>query len=685
MIKKKTILTTLMVLIAVFSGLFLQHTAKAEETVAKLEITAYPSKTTYMSGEELDLSDMVLTAVNTDGTKQVIADYRTEGYDNSKLGDQVVWIKYQSGMTSLMITVIPARVTNITQEDLNKDYITLTWKPVAGAYGYEVYSVGDNGYQSYIDISTSNRIVINDSSAVPHTYKVRAVYNTYGLSSYGEFSELYTTVKTPPTVTGLKVTATAVSSVTLAWDGLSNVTGYFIYRAPATSDKFTYIATSATASYTDTKAASGTGFRYKVCAYIHKDIYKGDFSQVVGTSTLPASPVLKYKAGDQKIRLTWKKITGASSYDIYIGDDVAGYTLLATNQGNENITFLAEKLKKDHTYTFYAVAKREYEGKVYESPASAKIKVQLVPIPDTSTEPKYYADQAAFKASQAYKSLEFFRKNVNYSKSIIIPGLINTNIDGFTSTRMCPQGITFAGDYLLLTAYDMASEENTVIYVMDKGTGTLKSTLILPVKAHAGGIVYDGTYVWVAVGTKVSAIPFTEIIAAAENGMPYTKISFIKTNKIGIAASYMTYYDDRLWVGSYDEQKPTKLYCYYVHDEDGELSLVEEGNIDMPNRVQGIVFTEDGYMILSRSCQLYKGLRGYMRQLDIYRPNLTEIFDGVHPLGDILHTIEMPSMNEEMALDGDYLYVNFESAAFANASYIVDRICAFPLDSILKK
>ena len=84
MIKKKTLLTTLMVIIVAFSGLFFHNTAKADETVTMLEITAYPSKTTYLSGEELDLSDMVLTAVKADGTKQTITDYRTENYDSSK-------------------------------------------------------------------------------------------------------------------------------------------------------------------------------------------------------------------------------------------------------------------------------------------------------------------------------------------------------------------------------------------------------------------------------------------------------------------------------------------------------------------------------------------------------------------------------------------------------------------------
>ncbi len=675
-------LAILLALSFIYSAFILPHIAKAEGSVTALEITTYPTKTTYMSGEELDFHDMVLTASYSDGTNRMISDYRIEGYDSGRLGDQVLWIKYQSLLTSVMVKVVPAKVSGVSQEDLNADYITLTWKPVAGATGYEVYRLEESGSESYVSNPVTNRMILFESPDVPHTFKVRAVYDISGTTHYGDFSEPYTTVRAPKATTGLKVTEITVSSVSLAWDEIPGVTGYLIYRAPATSGKYTYLASATTAAYIDKKATSGTGYRYKVCAYIHKDIYQGSFSPEVSISTLPASPVLKYKAGDQKVRFSWGKINGASSYNLYIGNDVSGYTLLTTNSST-NTTFLTHDLKSDYTYTCYAIAYREYEGKIYESPASEKIQVKFQQIYDTSTAPKYFANQKAFEASSAYKSLEFFRKHVDYSRSIVIPGLINTNINGFTSTRMCPQGITFAGDYLLMTAYDMASEENSVIYVMDKATGKLLTTLILPTMAHAGGIAFDGTYIWITVGKKASVFPFKEVTAAAESGKPYTEISFTKSCDVGITASYLTYYDGLLWVGSYDEVKATKLNSYYIHDEEQEISLVQEDSIMMPNRVQGVAFTEDGYLILSRSCQLYKGLRGYMRQLDIYRPDLTVIENGVFPLGDRISTVAMPSMNEEIALDGGYLFVNFESGAFAKASYIVDRISAFKLSAVL--
>ncbi|MDF2908779.1 MAG: hypothetical protein K0R34_4100, partial [Herbinix sp.] len=44
---------------------------------------------------------------------------------------------------------------------------------------------------------------------------------------------------------------------------------------------------------------------------------------------------------------------------------------------------------------------------------------------------------------------------------------------------------------------------------------------------------------------------------------------------------------------------------------------------------------------------------------------------------------EVPSMNEGIAIDGKYVYVLYESAAFQDASYKVDRISAFEVKKLL--
>ncbi|MHB8132427.1 MAG: hypothetical protein ACYDEX_26030, partial [Mobilitalea sp.] len=433
------------------------------------------------------------------------------------------------------------------------------------------------------------------------------------------------------------------------------------------------------------RVAAGTSYKYKVSAYTLEQTYLGSSSTVVETSTKPAKVALKYKLGDQKIRLTWAKIIGASSYDIYIGDDNNGYSLLTTKVANNSSSYIADGLVTGKDYSFYAIAHRNYNGVVYDSPVSNIKILTLNKIKETSTAAKLFSNSLDFKKSWAYKKLTFFRTNVKYTKSIVIPGLVTTNIGGFSSTAMCPQGITFAEDYLLLTAYDIASEENSVIYVMDKWSKELLTTLILPSKTHAGGISYDGTNIWVANGTKVSTIPFSEIETAAKEGDPYSYIKYNTTSALGITVSYISYYNKMLWVGSYNELQGTNMYGYSIDDKGTDPSLTKENRIYMPTRVQGIAFTSKGDLIISRSCQLYKGLRGYMRQIDVYKPDFSKDSNVYIPLGKRINTVAMPSMNEEIAVDGAYLYVNFESGAFNRASYQMDRISAFKLSSITKK
>lgn len=654
--------------------------------VTSIVIKQYPSKIIYGRGDSLDLSDMVVEGFYSDGTSSIITDYQISGFDSNTLGNQTVVISYQGQMAVFGVTVIPAQVKNLTVLSYNTNSITLTWDNIPGALRYEIYSYDEmTGGYVLAGSSIANTMSFSYPAASIHKFKVCAVEYIAGAESRGDFSEELTAATAPEALTGLIVTASAPASVSLSWNEAAGATGYLVYRSKEGTSDFILCGTTASASYIDEGLTSATGYQYKVYAYTYSQDYSGEASLPVDTSTTPAKMSVKYKMGDEKVRLTYTKVTGAAYYDIYIGDEISGFTLLTSRIASYKNNFIAEGLEIGQTYSFYAVARREYKGAVYESPASGLVTVDMQELEPTSTYGKYFLTEDDFLNSWAYAKIDFFNKNVDYSKSFIIPGLVTTNIDGFSSTAMCPQGITFAGNYLLQTAYDLNGEENSVIYVMDKKTKELLTTLILPSLTHAGGICYDGVNIWVPTGTKVSSIFFTDIEDAVASGDPYYYVEYNTTCSLGITASYLTYYKNKLWIGTYDELKATNMHSYIIKDKDTAPTLTLADTIVMPTRVQGAVFTSQGTLILSRSCQLRKGLRGYMRQLDVYRPNLTKSENGVIALGDLANTVEMPSMNEGIAIDGSYLYVLYESGAFKDASYIMDHICAFKLTSITKK
>ena len=651
-----------------------------------ITILQYPSKITYEKGESLDLSDLVVQGYFIDGTSAVISDYTVLGYDSNQVGNQTVVIYYQNKIASIGITVIPEKVTNVIVASHDTSSYTLTWDANSSAIRYEIYLIDEStGAASLLTSTSANSFFVNDKPGTIHSYQICAVENVLGIEYKGGFSEVCYAATNPEAVVSLAVSGVTTKSIDLTWSEVAGSTGYLIYRSPASEEEYSLVGTIDALSYTDENLSSGTGYNYIVYAYTLNDNYQGSPSPMVDTSTNPAMIRLKYKLGDEKIRFTWSKVTGATSYDLYMGDDVNGYTLLQTFNGDAAVTYIAEGLVTGSAYEFYALAHREYNGGIYDSPSTDIISVVMEEIEATSTTGKWFKTEAAFYKSWAYLKLTYFSKYVDYSRSYIIPGLETTNVGGFSSKTMCPQGVTFAEDYILVTAYDIAAEENSVIYVMDKETRELLTTLVLSSKPHVGGIAYDGYNVWVTNGSKVSSILFSDIEEAVESGEAYYYVDYNTVCPLGITTSYCTYYDGKLWVGTYNELKATKMYGYEINEIDTAPSLTKVNTIAMPTRVQGVAFTKKGTLILSRSCQLYKGLRGYMRQLDVYKPDFSQAVDGVIPLGDLANSVSMPSMNEGIAVDGAYLYVNFESGAFDKASYKVDRICAFKLTDIATK
>lgn len=653
-------------------------------SLSYIQMKQYPSKTIYYKGENIDLSDMVVEGVYSDGTSKVITDYSVSGFDSNLLGIQSIIINYQGQTAVFSVTVLPAKITNVAESGCSTTSFTLTWDAVSGVSNYEIYVYDDlTGDYVFTTTSVNNNVTLYFPSGTIHKVKICSAGYENGIEFKSEMSDPFTAATAPEVVTGLTSVENHSTSISLSWNRVDGATGYIIYRSPSSKNDYSFQAVSDTSNYTDKGLSSGTAYKYKVSAYTYDKAFYGAASSVIDTTTAPAKTVLKCKSGDQKVRLTYSKVKGATYYDIYTGNDTLGYTLLSTRKASNKSSCIYQDLIMGNTYSYYIVARRVYKGATYDSPLSDIVTVEIKKPEATSTQAKFYTTKSDFVKSWTYQNLKFFKKHVSYSKSIIIPGLITTNVGGFSSANMCPQGITFAGNYLLQTAYDLAGEENSVIYVINKSTKILITTLILPSKTHAGGISFDGVNVWVPYGKKLYSFQFSEVENAVASGNPYTNVTFNTTCTMPDTVSYLTYFYDKIWIGTYNECEGKNMYSYTIADKDTKPVLTQADIVAMPNRVQSVAFTNTGDLIISRSCQVSEGYRGYLHQIDVYTPNYTKTVNGVIQLGDLVNSVEMPSMNEGIAINGSYLYVTFESAAFKESIYKMDRICAFKLTSII--
>jgi hypothetical protein len=296
-----------------------------------------------------------------------------------------------------------------------------------------------------------------------------------------------------------------------------------------------------------------------------------------------------------------------------------------------------------------------------------------------------------FKSSAAYKNFTSFSSKLNLTYTNPIPGLINTNVNGSDCSSMVPQGICFAGNYLLVSAYDSNKQYNSVIYVVsntDPANRKYLTTLVLPNKSHAGGITYDGYNIWVSSDSKVGAFKYDKIRVVLASGARSSSISYISTPPVKTQSSFMTYYDGRLWVGNFNETSTGMLYGYKINSVSGSNPTLatSDRNFEVPDRTQGVSF-RDGKMILSRSYERSDELfDNYISEIRCYKPSWSSpTSTGLIYKNNAVSTLTLPPMVEGVFMASTYTYLLFESGAkeyYSTCPYPVDRICALNISSL---
>lgn len=297
--------------------------------------------------------------------------------------------------------------------------------------------------------------------------------------------------------------------------------------------------------------------------------------------------------------------------------------------------------------------------------------------------------------STGYRYSKEFEKTLNHYRtfesiyreecSTAIPGLAATDVMGSITNQMVPQGICVADDYMLVTAYDN-SGANSVVYVLSNQNPEerkLLTTIVLPDANHVGGIAYDGKRVWIAKSTtrKCSVIDYDVIQTAVQSGKSsYFLDEYTQNVECGVVASFLTYHDERIWVGTYSNRNSGKgtLRSYDVV-EGKQLKLMKREEITIPGFANGVSFMEnDGatYMAVSAS-------KGRYFHSDIYFYRVAKDLGSERNLYYNYGSCKFPPMAEELVCDGENTYFLFESSAtcystdkYTRCSYPVDRICA---------
>ena len=242
----------------------------------------------------------------------------------------------------------------------------------------------------------------------------------------------------------------------------------------------------------------------------------------------------------------------------------------------------------------------------------------------------------------------------NYERSVVMPGLYSVNLPEICAD-MVVQGFTKCGNVLLVSAYSKA-EENSILYMTDL-SGRLLRIVDLGFRAHTGGIAWDEEHdlLWVT-GPEgmVYAVRYSSLLDDSYQGEILVSFEAGLTNHVGDkVASFLTYEEGELFVGSYVNGAEGRLHRYDLSDPANPAPL---SSVMIPERIQGITFQRDmrtgeRFMLLSQSYQTEDShlLRfEYKEETEEYR--------------EPLESHVLPEGSEQIQMSAEGMYVLFESA-----------------------
>ena len=220
------------------------------------------------------------------------------------------------------------------------------WNAVDGAVKYWVYRSTDGKKFSYYD-STTKTSYTNNSTSIGSTYyyKVKAIGANGAKSDYS-VSKGIQRKPAAPTVSINR----SNGKPKLSWKAVSGAKKYWIYRS-TDGKNFKYWDSTTMTSYTNSGAASGTKYYYRVKAVAvvnGKNVVSAN-SSTKSLFTSLAKPSVSITTSNGKPKLTWKAVTGADKYYVYRSTDGENF---AYWDSTTNLTYINGGAVKDTKYYY---------------------------------------------------------------------------------------------------------------------------------------------------------------------------------------------------------------------------------------------------------------------------------------------------------------------------------------------
>lgn len=259
--------------------------------------------------------------------------------------------------------------------------VTLSWYPNGACEKYTVYkrkkgatSWSGKSFKTFSSSAGEGIRTCTDTSVTPgNTYEYTVTGNYYDKNGKAVYLKYNKTGKSINVETDapklLSATSADYDTINVKWQDVKGATGYKVYRKKAGEKDFTALGVVKGTTYKDNSAQVGQEYYYTVRAYVGETSNLGSFDKngIKGVA-LPKKPTLKTaeSVDFNAIKVTWKKVDGASGYYVYRKADGEKYfKQIAEVNGNKTFTSTDLSATTGVKYQYTVRAYRNRNGKPY--------------------------------------------------------------------------------------------------------------------------------------------------------------------------------------------------------------------------------------------------------------------------------------------------------------------------------
>lgn len=388
---------------------------------------------------------------------------KVRAYKLDSAGEKV----YGSYSTSKSYKTAPAAV-QISKVAGASQKITVSWNTVKGAEKYQVYmATSKTGtYSRVAEVSSGTKSYVKSglSNAKSYYFKVRP-YNTVGNTKiYGSYGSVKGGT-TSPAKAAISSVAGGTKKAVVKWGKVSGASGYEVYMSTSAKGTYSRVAkvNSSTVSYTKTGLSDNKSYYFKVRAYRSAEgtTAYGSYSDYKYSGTATATPAIsKVSGGANKITVSWKKVSGAKKYELYMASAKSGTYKKITTLNADKTSYTKTGLGTAKKYYFKVRTYRTVNGKnVYSSYSPVKYGATGPAVPKiksvTGSTGKASVTWNKVSGADGYEVYMSTSKNGSYSKA----AKVGASTTSYTKTALS-EGKTY---YFKVRAYKKG-ESSAVTY-----------------------------------------------------------------------------------------------------------------------------------------------------------------------------------------------------------------------------